>query len=97
MHSGSAGLVFEHRYAAALALGMTNWGLQLIVGGQGVAHEAGGPVARVSAHEQTRENQLIELRDYATARGWTVVEYVDQAVSLDELLQAARRIFANAG
>jgi DNA invertase Pin-like site-specific DNA recombinase len=37
--------------------------------------------ARVSTQEQTCENQLLELRRYAEARGWTAVEYVDHAVS----------------
>ena len=37
--------------------------------------------ARVSTHDQTTENQLLELRRYAEARGWTAVEYVDHGVS----------------
>ncbi len=41
--------------------------------------------ARVSTHDQTAENQLIELRRYVAARGWSAVEYVDHGVS------AARR------
>jgi DNA invertase Pin-like site-specific DNA recombinase len=57
--------------------------------------------ARVSTlGEQTPENQLIELRRYCEARGWSVFgEYVDRGVSgakerraaLDELLKDARR------
>lgn len=55
--------------------------------------------ARVSTADQTCENQLLELHRYATARGWTVVDYVDQGVSgakdrrpaLDTLLADARR------
>lgn len=55
--------------------------------------------ARVSTHEQEPENQLQELRRYAQARGWTVVEYIDQGVSgakdrrpdLDRLVADARR------
>ena len=56
--------------------------------------------ARVSTTEQTCENQLLELRRYCSARGWTVFkEYLDEGVSgskdrrpaLDELLKAARR------
>jgi DNA invertase Pin-like site-specific DNA recombinase len=55
--------------------------------------------ARVSTHEQEPENQLQELRRYAEARGWTVVEYIDRGVSgskdrrraLDRLLADARR------
>jgi len=54
---------------------------------------------RVSTSDQTVENQRIELARYAQARGWTTVEYVDEAVSgakdrrpaLDELLMDARR------
>ena len=37
--------------------------------------------ARVSTHDQTCENQLLELRRYAEARGWQTVEYVDHGVS----------------
>lgn len=37
--------------------------------------------ARVSTHDQTAENQLLELRRYVAARGWTGIEYVDQDVS----------------
>jgi DNA invertase Pin-like site-specific DNA recombinase len=55
--------------------------------------------ARVSTHDQTAENQLLELRRYVDARGWTAVEYVDQGVSgakerrpaLDDLTRDARR------
>ncbi len=37
--------------------------------------------ARVSTADQTTENQLLELRRYAEARGWTIAECVDHAVS----------------
>ncbi len=55
--------------------------------------------ARVSTVEQNCDNQLIELRRYVEARGWTAVEYVDRAVSgsterrpaLDRLVADARR------
>ena len=55
--------------------------------------------ARVSTADQTCENQLLELHRYAAARGWTVVDYVDQGISgakdrrpaLDTLLADARR------
>lgn len=56
--------------------------------------------ARVSSDGQTCENQLLELRQYANARGWTVSgEYLDQGVSgakdsrpaLNQLLADARR------
>ena len=55
--------------------------------------------ARVSTTDQEPENQLSELRRYASAREWTSLEYVDRGVSgtkdrrpaLDELLRAARR------
>jgi DNA invertase Pin-like site-specific DNA recombinase len=55
--------------------------------------------ARVSTHEQTAENQLLELRRYVDARGWTAVEYVDEGVSgakdrrpaLDQLVSDVRR------
>src|SRR5262245_55104922 len=56
--------------------------------------------ARVSTTEQTCQNQLDELRQYAGARGWTVTQaYVDEGVSgikesrraLDTLLRDARR------
>ena len=55
--------------------------------------------ARVSTLDQEPENQLAELRRYATARGWEAREFVDHGVSgarerrvaLDELLGDARR------
>jgi DNA invertase Pin-like site-specific DNA recombinase len=55
--------------------------------------------ARVSTVEQDAENQLIELRRYVEARGWTAVEYVDSGVSgakdrrpaLDQLVSDAKR------
>jgi DNA invertase Pin-like site-specific DNA recombinase len=55
--------------------------------------------ARVSTFDQEPENRLAELRRYATARGWTLVEYVDRGVSgakdrrpaLDQLLRDAHR------
>jgi DNA invertase Pin-like site-specific DNA recombinase len=55
--------------------------------------------ARVSTHEQTAANQLLELRRYVDARGWTAVEYVDTGVSgakdrrpaLDQLVADVRR------
>ena len=55
--------------------------------------------ARVSTNDQTAENQLLELRRYVQARGWTAVEYVDTGVSgakdrrpaLDQLVADVRR------
>jgi DNA invertase Pin-like site-specific DNA recombinase len=55
--------------------------------------------ARVSTADQEPENQLQELRAYASARGWTAREYVDQGVSgaresrpsLDALVRDAKR------
>jgi DNA invertase Pin-like site-specific DNA recombinase len=55
--------------------------------------------ARVSTLEQTAENQLLELRRYVAARGWTAVEYVDEGVSgskdrrpaLDQLMSDVKR------
>ena len=55
--------------------------------------------ARVSTLDQEPENQLAELRQYARARGWTTVEYVDHGVSgarerrpaLDRLIGEAKR------
>ncbi len=55
--------------------------------------------ARVSTVEQNCDNQLLELRKYVEARGWTAREYVDRGVSgskdkrpaLDALLKDARR------
>src|SRR5688572_10568815 len=55
--------------------------------------------ARVSTADQTCENQLIELRRYVEARGWTITkEFVDTAVSgtkerrpaLDDLVRDAK-------
>jgi DNA invertase Pin-like site-specific DNA recombinase len=55
--------------------------------------------ARVSTTDQTPENQLLELRKYIEARGWSAVEYVDHGVSgakdrrpaLDQLTADVRR------
>ena len=55
--------------------------------------------ARVSTLDQETENQLLELRRFAEARGWTIQEFVDRGVSgakerrpaLDALLKGARR------
>ena len=54
--------------------------------------------ARVSTTGQTAENQLLALRAFAIARGWTVTEFVDHGQSgakekrpaLDGVLAAAR-------
>lgn len=55
---------------------------------------------RVSTKDQTVQNQLIDLRDYCRARGWTIVaEHVDEGISgtkqdrpaLKEALSLARR------
>jgi DNA invertase Pin-like site-specific DNA recombinase len=55
--------------------------------------------ARVSTADQTCENQLLELRRYVEARGWSAREFVDRGVSgakdrrpaLDQLLKDAKR------
>ena len=55
--------------------------------------------ARVSTFDQEPENQLVELRRYVHARGWSFQEYIDRGVSgakdrrpaLDSLVQDARR------
>src|SRR5438552_17788967 len=55
--------------------------------------------ARVSTLDQEPENQLLELRRYTEARGWTAVEYVDRGQSgakdrrpaLDQLVVDAKR------
>jgi DNA invertase Pin-like site-specific DNA recombinase len=54
--------------------------------------------ARVSTTGQTVDNQLLALRAFATARGWTVTEFVDHGQSgakekrpaLDAMLAAVR-------
>jgi len=55
--------------------------------------------ARVSTTDQEPANQTHELRQYANARGWTAVEYIDRGVSgstdrrpeLDRLVADAKR------
>ncbi|MEQ1731005.1 MAG: recombinase family protein [Vicinamibacterales bacterium] len=55
--------------------------------------------ARVSTFDQEPENQISELHQFAAARGWQVMDFVDRGVSgakdrrpaLDELLRAAKR------
>jgi DNA invertase Pin-like site-specific DNA recombinase len=37
--------------------------------------------ARVSTNQQDSENQLIELRRYCKARGWSAIEFVDNGFS----------------
>jgi DNA invertase Pin-like site-specific DNA recombinase len=57
-----------------------------------------GLYCRVSTTSQTAHNQLLALRSFATARGWTVTEFVDHGQSgakerrpaLDALLEAVR-------
>ena len=54
---------------------------------------------RVSTIDQHCDNQLLELRQYVTARGWSAEEYVDHGVSgsterrpaLDQMLADAKR------
>ncbi len=54
---------------------------------------------RVSTLDQTPDNQLLELRRYVAARGWTAVEYVDHGISgskdrraaLDQMVTDAKR------
>jgi DNA invertase Pin-like site-specific DNA recombinase len=54
--------------------------------------------ARVSTTDQTAENQLLALRDFAQARGWAVTEFIDSGASgttekrsgLDAMLAAVR-------
>ena len=59
-----------------------------------------GIYARVSTTDQTCDNQLLEIRRYVEARGWTIqAEYVDQGVSgakdkrpaLDQVVADAKR------
>ena len=40
-----------------------------------------GLYCRVSTTGQTAENQLLQLRSFAAARGWTITEYVDHGQS----------------
>jgi DNA invertase Pin-like site-specific DNA recombinase len=55
--------------------------------------------ARVSTFDQEPENQLVELRRYVAARGWTAQEFVDRGISgskdrrpsLDMLIRDAKR------
>lgn len=56
-----------------------------------------GLYARVSTDEQSTENQLLELRRYASSRGWSVVEYVDHGQSgAKETRPALQRLIADA-
>src|SRR5437667_11219592 len=56
-----------------------------------------GLYGRVSTTDQNTDNQLVPLRAFASARGWTVIEFTDVASGakerrrgLDDLLRAAR-------
>lgn len=56
-----------------------------------------GLYARVSTDEQSTENQLLELRRYASSRGWDAHEYVDQGQSgAKEARPALQRLLADA-
>jgi DNA invertase Pin-like site-specific DNA recombinase len=70
----------------------------------GVSHAVAGRTrvalyARVSTSEQETANQLEALRSFARARGWTLIEFVDNGISgakerrpaLDALLEAVRK------
>jgi DNA invertase Pin-like site-specific DNA recombinase len=53
--------------------------------------------ARVSTDQQTTDNQLLELRDYAGHRGWTPSEYIDAGVSGSKASRPAlNRLMADA-
>jgi DNA invertase Pin-like site-specific DNA recombinase len=53
--------------------------------------------ARVSTQEQTLENQLPALRDYAAARGWEVVgEFTDEASGTDQSRPGRAKLLAGA-
>jgi DNA invertase Pin-like site-specific DNA recombinase len=68
-------------------------------------HQKGRPdmtaaiYARVSTLDQNPDNQLVELRRYCAARGWTAVEFVDCGISgakdkrpaLDQLVTDVQR------
>lgn len=45
---------------------------------------------------QNPENQLFELRRYATAHGWEIVEYIDRATATNTDRDALREIFQDA-
>jgi DNA invertase Pin-like site-specific DNA recombinase len=51
-----------------------------------------GLYARVSTDQQTAENQLLELRRYVEARGWTATEFVDQISGTKESRPALGRL-----
>jgi hypothetical protein len=53
-----------------------------------------GIYVRVSTLEQFPENQLLQLRDYVTARGWSAVEYVDRGVSGSRESRPALDVFS---
>lgn len=45
---------------------------------------------------QNPENQLLELRRYATAQGWEIIEYVDRATGKDANRDALKEAFQDA-
>ena|SRR5215510_5138636 len=49
--------------------------------GEGKAVTRAALYARVSTTGQTAENQLLALRAFTAARGWTAAEFVDHGVS----------------
>jgi DNA invertase Pin-like site-specific DNA recombinase len=52
--------------------------------------------ARVSTTDQTTENQILELRRYIEARGWTGTEYLDTISGTKECRPALDRLMADA-
>lgn len=53
--------------------------------------------ARVSKQEgQDTENQLVELRRYAAAQGWEIVEYIDHATGKHSDREQFQRLFVDA-
>jgi len=52
--------------------------------------------ARVSTTDQTTENQILELRRYVEARGWTAAEYLDTISGTKERRPALNRLTADA-
>jgi predicted site-specific integrase-resolvase len=93
----------QHDRAAPAPGGHPSWGARLRTqeGGRGVSPtkpRRAAIYARVSTTDQTAENQLLALRDFAMSRGWAVTVFVDSGVSgakekrpaLDAMLAAVR-------
>ena len=89
----------RHQHRSASVLHFQSWQLQRRSNRDLLSKMKAAIYARVSTFDQTVDNQLLDLRRYLDARGWTPInEYVDvssgakdRRPGLDDLVRDARR------